>query len=65
MVRGGGGRLHLQQMFSKGDSNGLCSVCGTNLLQDAETATCYGGSAADAFVTDHVSIVRDTLGLGR
>ena len=34
-------------------------------VQDAETATCYGESNADAFVTDHVSIVRETLGLGQ
>jgi glycerophosphoryl diester phosphodiesterase len=34
-------------------------------VQDAETATCYGESNADAFVTDYVSIVRETLGLGQ
>ena len=34
-------------------------------VQDAETAICYGESNADAFVTDHVSIVRETLGLGQ
>ena len=34
-------------------------------VQDAETAVCYGESNADAFVTDHVSIVRETLGLGQ
>ena len=26
--------LHFQQVVPKGDGNGLCSVCGTNLLQD-------------------------------
>ena len=26
--------LHFKQVFSKGDGNGLCSVRGTNLLQD-------------------------------
>ena len=34
-------------------------------VQNPETATCYGESNADAFVTDHVSLVREALGLGR